>query len=99
MKPVKKKIEGGVASPEILGALLVYATRYAIERHTYASGEVAGYIKVYAPYVPVPDRVTLVKDIQNAQQAHKVDEMSTVQWDEALEALTSPKTLLEEEEV
>lgn len=81
-------------STSIMGALLVYATRYAIGRHTYASAEVARYVLTYAKLIPQPDVSTLVKDIQDALLTHSVDEHSTVQWREALDKLTKLNDLV-----
>ena len=74
-----------------LGSLLIYAARYAIGRHTYASAEVAQAVSELAPKLSVADRVVLTADIQKAFDKHTVDELSTEPWRKALNVLIREK--------
>lgn len=79
--------------PKMTDSLIVYAVRYAIGRHTYASGEVARWVGYYADMWSEPTRRTLIADIEYAFKKHEVDELSTVDWEQALNSLksTAPK--------
>jgi hypothetical protein len=71
----------------VTDSLVQYAARYAIGRHTYASGEVADIVSKWVDKWSIRTRRTLIDDIETAFALHEVDELSTVAWEDALKKL------------
>jgi hypothetical protein len=79
-------------TPKEIGTLLIYASRYAIGRHTYASSEMAALAKKLSKYLSVEDREVLKADIYKASKERgAIDELSEQQWMEVLEVLGGTK--------
>lgn len=73
-----------------LDLIIVWAERYAIGRHTYASGETAQVIIDYAELWSDKTRHALIADIERAFKNHEVDELSANDWEIALQRLAAP---------
>ncbi len=75
-------------APHELEALLVYATRYALGRQTYAVDDVAGIIERTAPKLSARTRAVLSRDIAEAAARGALGaDIDARRWRDALRAL------------
>lgn len=72
-----------------LGALLIYATRYAIGRQTYAVSDVCGSIRKHWPRLLERDREVIKRDIRecflHAPTPVKMADCDAAEWRSVLE--------------
>lgn len=76
-------------------SLLIYATRYAINRHTYASSDMADIVIKNAAYIPMNTRAILIRDIEEEMERDAISRTDLPNWQSALKALK--ETLLGQE--
>lgn len=77
-------------APHELEALLVYATRYALGRQTYAVDDVATVIAREAPRLSARTRSVLARDIAEAAARGNLGaDFDARRWRDALRALTA----------